>query len=442
MNRFIWEPYLSVNAADMLTQNRDNLIALAKLAAGILGTDTLLNGLECTPTSPASLNVEVAPGEIYSMQQTDATAYGNLPADTDLILKQGIVLTTTTLNCPAPSTVGNSINYLIQVTFAEVDTDSATRTFYNSALTPPNYTQTIDQYREDQCIVAVKAGTSAPTGTQTTPTPDAGYVGAWVVTVANGQTTITSGNITEYSSAPFIGGTLPEKISQTEGDARYALKTAATAIINTQVFTASGTYTPSSDLLYAIVEVVGGGGGGGGSTGNSAHGSAGAGGGGGGYARKVISAATIGASQTVTIGAGGTAGASGNNIGGTGGTTSFGALLSATGGGGGQGAPAISNPVAFSNGGPGGSGSGGDFNTDGDNGRSSSYGHTTGPVVASGAGGSSFFGGGANGSTAENVGAGGASYGGGGAGGSSFTTSNTGGAGASGVVIVTEFCAV
>lgn len=89
----------------------------------------------------------------------------------------------------------------------------------------------------------------------------------------------------------------------------------------TQVFTASGTYTPSSGLKFAIFECVGGGGGGGGIS-LSAAGSVYSGGGGGssGYSRATISAATIGASKTVTIGAVGAAGTAGG-VGGSGAQT-------------------------------------------------------------------------------------------------------------------------
>src|SRR5262245_37194239 len=87
-----------------------------------------------------------------------------------------------------------------------------------------------------------------------------------------------------------------------------------------QVFTSSGTYTPTANTKLAIVEVVGGGAGGGGSDGS---GNSGAGGGAGGYARKKVANPT---SQTVTIGAGGAGGAA-NTGGSSGGTTSFGAIV-------------------------------------------------------------------------------------------------------------------
>jgi hypothetical protein len=64
----------------------------------------------------------------------------------------------------------------------------------------------VSQAQTRKCGVAVqvKAGTAATTGSQVTPTPDAGYIGLWVVTVANGQTTITSGNISLYPGAPLV----------------------------------------------------------------------------------------------------------------------------------------------------------------------------------------------------------------------------------------------
>lgn len=104
------------------------------------------------------------------------------------------------------------------------------------------------------------------------------------------------------------------------------------------VFTASGTWTKQTGLKAVIVEVVGGGGGGStrGSAGKTTY--AGAGGGGGGYSRKLILETSLGATETVTVGAGGTASKTGstNTDGGTGGTSSFGSHVSATGGGGGQ----------------------------------------------------------------------------------------------------------
>jgi hypothetical protein len=63
---------------------------------------------------------------------------------------------------------------------------------------------------------------AATTGTQVTPAPDVGFTALWAITVANSQSTVTSGNIAMVSGAPFITESLTQKISQTTADARYA----------------------------------------------------------------------------------------------------------------------------------------------------------------------------------------------------------------------------
>lgn len=211
-----------------------------------------------------------------------------------------------------------------------------------------------------------------------------------------------------------------------------------------QTFTSSGTYTPTSGMKYCIIELVGGGGGGGGTTTTGVGEITTAGGGGaGGYARKLASAAAIGASQTVTIGAGGSAGAVGGGNGGAGGTTSLGTLCIATGGGGGFGGPSVAQNFSSAYGGTAGIGTTGDFLSRG------SYGvnGTAGLNFASngGAGGSSFFGGGGQGATTSGGptnGDPGSNYGGGGgagATGSGGQLQASGGAGSAGVIIVTEY---
>lgn len=191
------------------------MIALGMLAQEIFGTPTIASGFACTPTTPAGLNVVVAGGRLYSLQEVDPLQYSTLPADTtDLVVKQGILLAASTLSCPAPATSGQSVNYLIEAAFEEIDTNAVVLPYYN-AINPAqpfsgpnnngnaNYTT-----RQDTVQLQVKAGTPATTGTQTTPAPDTGFVGLGVVTVAYGQTAITSGNITAYAGAPLLGGSL------------------------------------------------------------------------------------------------------------------------------------------------------------------------------------------------------------------------------------------
>jgi hypothetical protein len=107
----------------------------------------------------------------------------------------------------------------------------------------------------------------------------------------------------------------------------------------TVYFTSSGTFSKASyPWLRAIrVKTVGAGGGGGSAAAtNGSQYCIGGPGGGGGYAESFITdIAGLSSSETVTVGSGGAGGASGTNAGSTGGTSSFGSLVSATGGGGG-----------------------------------------------------------------------------------------------------------
>ncbi len=201
----------------LLQMAKDSMIGVAKLSSALFGTSTMANGFAVTPTGPASLQVLVAPGEIYSLTSIDATAYSSLAADTThSIMKQGILLDGLTLSCPAPGTTGQSINYLVQATYQDLDANPVLLPYYNSA-NPAlpfsgigNNGMTQNTSRKGAALVAVKAGASATTGSQTTPAPDAGYVGLYVVTVAFGQTTITSASISQYASAPLLpAGVVP-----------------------------------------------------------------------------------------------------------------------------------------------------------------------------------------------------------------------------------------
>lgn len=180
-------------------------------------------------------------------------------------------------------------------------------------------------------------------------------------------------------------------------------------------------WSKPAGLKYAVVEVVGGGGGAGGTTTGS---ECTAGGGGGGYARETIAAASLGATETVTVGGGGRGGLHTGGTGITGGTSSFGSHVSATGGAGG---------TKDGNGGAGGVGSGGDVNSTGSGG---GIGQATG--TQPGNGGDSYFGGGApaaSNATNNN----GGNYGGGGGGIVGSGGDEGGSFGGSGVVVVTEY---
>lgn len=206
-----------------------------------------------------------------------------------------------------------------------------------------------------------------------------------------------------------------------------------------QVFTSSGTYTPTTGMLYCEVVCLGSGGaGGGGPTTGAATFSGGAGGGGGEYAVGVFSAITIGASQTVTIGNAGT-GVSGTT-GGSGAAVSLGALITANGGAGGTSAAATaaSSVAAGAAGGTG--GTGGSYRSNGFSGGNCNI-SPVGQTVLSGNGGNSQIGSGGIGRVASGVGNNASLYGagGGGAYNSINTAATVGGDGSKGIIVVTEY---
>jgi hypothetical protein len=290
---------------------------------------------------------------------------------------------------------------------------------------------------------------NAPTFQQVSLT--AGVTG--VLPIANGGTNASSMATTDgvvyYNGSSLVttsAGTSTYVLTSNGAGNAPTFQAAAggSLSVNIKQFTANGTYTPTTGMVYCIIEVWGGGGSGGGAgTTASTQCSVGGGGGAGGYSRGVYSATTIGSSQTVTI-PGATAGNSGAS-GSSGGTCTVGSLIKATGGAGGSyGAGVIDYQIA--NGGTGGVGSLGVVNTYGENGAGGYAGITVGVWSLSGAGGASAVGQQGAGksiitATGGSAGVAAAGYGSGG-GGALNTVSQSavaGGAGAPGLVIITEF---
>lgn len=215
MHRHIVYPGQIPLDTDFLSSVKDSYYGAGWLAESAIGVNTQVVGLAVTPTSPASLQVNVAPGAIYSLQTVDSAAYGALGTDANQFTKQGILAAGTTLTITPPGTVGQSINYLVQVAFAETDGNPVILPYYNAsnpsvAWSGPNNTGVAQNtVRTDTCVIGLKAGAPAATGSQITPNPDVGYTGIYVVTVAQGQTTITGGNISQLASAPYFP-TLPQ----------------------------------------------------------------------------------------------------------------------------------------------------------------------------------------------------------------------------------------
>jgi len=401
---------------DLLSANRNAMVAIGYLAQMILGTSTVVDGLMCLPTVPASLSVSVGPGSITQFTVLDALAYGSLSADSvSPLVKMGINLAPTLFTASPPTTSGQSANFLIQAALQEADVSPVVLPYYNASNPAQPYTGPTNSgvaqntQRTQRVQLQMKAGAAATTGSQVTPPVDSGWTGLYVVTVSYGQTAITANSISTYPGAPFLNWKLP------------VLRPGFASGV--QAINSSGTFTVPAGVTQLEVEVWGAGSGSFASTSSMASG----GGSGGGYARKRIAGLNPGQVIAVNVGAGGSAGTP-TQAPGAGGTTSFGTYVSASGGG--------PNPLAtlsspWLGASAQGSGIGGDINIAGSTGGN-------GVSNLGGSGGAAAQGGGAT-FVATAYGSPGQFPGGGASGagtGQAGTTAQSGAAGAAGLVMV------
>lgn len=415
MDRNIVYPSSIPLDTDILSINRNTMVGLGFLVQAVLGTNTVVDGLACQPTSPASLGVTIGPGSITQLGPVDSLAYGSLAADLgDSLMKMGINVGSTTFTFTAPASVGQSINYLIEAAFQEVDGNPIILPYYNASNPaqsfsgPANSGSSQNTSRLQRVQLQVKPGLPGNTGSQTTPLADSGWIGLYQVGVAYGQTQITSSNITVIPTAPFLTWKLP------------SLRPGCASGI--QSLTSSGNFVVPAGVTQVEVELWGGGSG----SYASVPGLPSGGGSGGGYARRLITGLIPGVVIPVTVASGGVAGSTGGAAAGAGGTSSFGQFVNATGGS----VNYLATTSAPGNGAtPPGIGVGGDVNFVGSAGQA-------GILNQGGMGGASPIGGAQNSGT---TGAVGSFPGGGAAGAGTGATGNTafnGAAGGGGLVVV------
>lgn len=328
-------------------------------------------------------------------------------------------------------------------------------------------------------------GTDVTVTSGTTVNLAVGAVAGDIIQVIGNSTfniaNVDAGNITSGTLAVARGGTglsspgTSGNVLTSDGTNWTSAAPASTGI-DVQTFTSSGTWTKPSRSASSRVLIQAWGGGGSGAKNTTNAG----GGGGGGYNERWVTLSTMGATETITIGAGGTAITAATTVGNNGGNTTVGSLITAYGGGGGG----TAAPGNVNGGGGGGQLSAGtNGNTVGSSGSVGSpglpiYGFSTDPgnyMKTQGSGGAggfdqgtssfqhggggashaSVWGGGGGGYGNASPGAGGASsFGGAGGAGSNSTTatsgtqpggggggtvSGTSGAGGAGQVIITVF---
>lgn len=250
------------------------------------------------------------------------------------------------------------------------------------------------------------------------------YAGSNTLTVVAGGANVVSANSTTFSINKVLiangsAGTSGQYLtsggssSNTYWTSINFPTVSGTLIRAPQVLTTGTSYTTPANCTSIYVECVGAGGGGAGATGTSGQG----GGGSGAYCAKLFTV-TESTAYTYAIGSGGS---------GAGGSTTFTVgATTITAGGGGSG--------SSTTGGTGGTATNGDINITGAGG---GQGSTT--VAIGGAGGSSFFGGGARGKCGSTQSGDAGTSGGGGGGGCSGGSNSSGGNGGNGLIRIWEF---
>jgi hypothetical protein len=321
MNRNIVYPGAIPLDSDLLTISRDAMVAIGYLAQAVFGTSPVVDGLACQPTSPTSMQVNIGPGSITQFSVVDTIGYGSLGADAvSPLVKMGINLAPTSFVLGAPTTSGQSINYLIQASLQEADTNPVVLPFYNAAnpaqpFSGPANSGSAQNTRRTQAVqMQMKAGPAGATGSQATPVIDNGWVGLYVISVTYGQTSVTGTSISIVPTAPFVSWKLP------------ALRPGFGSGV--QSFSTSSSFAVPQGVTQVEVELWGGGAG----SFASVSGSPSGGGSGGGYARKRVDGLTPGQVVSVTVGAGGAGGTVSGGSAVPGGSSGFGNFASATGG--------------------------------------------------------------------------------------------------------------
>ena len=172
----------------------------------------------------------------------------------------------------------------------------------------------------------------------------AGFNAGGITPIANGGTGTTTAALALAALLPSQGGNAGKALVTSGSAASWGVVASGASI---QVFTATGTYTPTAGKTTFLMVLTGGGGGSGGTaTGGATCGAGGAAG----TAIRLLSTVELGSTATITIGAGGNGGSPGapSGTGATGGNSSFvtagsGGTFTATGGSGGTGSSGVTS---------------------------------------------------------------------------------------------------
>ena len=211
--------------------------AITQLALNSLMTNVTTAGYftGLVVTNPSPNVISVGPGNLFIRDVINTV-------NSTSVVKQAMMLSTFTSGTLGSGlTTGQSINYLVQAKFNYLDSSGMTTSVIPFIDATNAYLPGALQVGE--LVVAIKAGTAASTGSQTTPTADSGYLPLYVVTSTYGSTAPT---VALASGAP-----LTNKMVHTATFTRPGSGAASTATVNSrslQLFQESGTQSILLDV--------------------------------------------------------------------------------------------------------------------------------------------------------------------------------------------------
>lgn len=141
-----------------------------------------------------SNTLQINPGALY------VTAALNASIGT-AVVKQALLLNNVQFTVTQPGTAGQSVNYLVEAQYLDL----------SAANMPASHLPFVDATNSflpclllnGELSLQIKVGTAAATGSQVTPTVDAGWTPLYVVTLTNG---VTNPSIALAANAPSIRG--------------------------------------------------------------------------------------------------------------------------------------------------------------------------------------------------------------------------------------------
>jgi hypothetical protein len=155
---------------------------------------TVISGL--TVSYPGSNILQINPGALYQAQATN-----DVIAQT--IIKQALLFAPVTFNLVSPSNAGNSIAYVIEAQFTDISSANMPSSGLPASFLDASNTFLPCLLLNKELKLQLKAGTQAPTGTQTEPSIDPGWFALYTVVVTFG---VTNPTVYANANAPFIKG--------------------------------------------------------------------------------------------------------------------------------------------------------------------------------------------------------------------------------------------